>query len=167
MENVGDEIIGLNLLPPPQLGGRRKSGKHGKKFFVFFRVERNHSDFFNGVSLTGGGASLASDGVCKQHTAPRASFTCHTQFFSCARGSNSGAYTLDRIVGLLFLRLLKSHFISPVFHRTLLDSQLSPHFSTPFSSTCTWFAYLSFVVISFDVSIHCHSARRVMLWPTG
>ena len=46
------------------------------------------------------------------------------------------------------LSFLKSHSISSMFRDTLLD--------TLFSSA-----------LSFGESIHCHSARRVMLWPIG
>ena len=50
---------------------------------MFFRVEeRTTVIFFQGVSLTGHSDSLVSNGECKQHTAPRASFTYHTRIFS-------------------------------------------------------------------------------------
>ena len=50
---------------------------------MFFRVEeRTTVIFFQGVSLTGTSDYLVSNGVCKQHTAPRASFTDHTRIFS-------------------------------------------------------------------------------------
>ena len=62
---------------------------------------------------------------------------------------------------------LKNHSISSMFHRTLLDPQMSPHFFHVLSYTCTGFVYLSFAGIPVDDSIHCHSARRVVLWPTG
>ena len=67
----------------------------------------------------------------------------------------------------MVLASLKSHSISSMFHRTLLDPQLSSALLYTDSYTCTWFVYLSFVVKFFDVSIHCHSASRVLLWPTG
>ena len=61
---------------------------------------------------------------------------------------------------------LKSHSISSMFQRTLLDPQLSSHFSTSFPTPCTWFVYLSLAVIPVGESIQCSSARGVMLWPT-
>ena len=45
-------------------------------FFLFNLVDAK------GVLLTGNGDSLVSDGVSKQHTAPRASITCHTRNFA-------------------------------------------------------------------------------------
>ena len=59
----------------------------------------------------------------------------------------------------------KSHSISSMVHRTLLDPQLS--FLYVLSYTCIWFVYLSLAVAPVDVSIHCHSSKRVMLWPTN
>ena len=67
---------------------------------------------------------------------------------------------------VVLLASFKRHSFSFMFHRTFLDPQLSPHFSFV-SYTCTWFVYFSFVALSFGESIHCHSARRVVLWPTG
>ena len=48
-------------------------------------------------------------------------------FFSCARGSR-----LKMIELCCSLVFLKSHSISSMFHRTLRDPQLAPHFSIPF-----------------------------------
>ena len=62
------------------------------------------------------------------HRTARIFHVTRTQFFSCARGSSSGAQLWT---GSLDCNL-KSHSISSMFHRTLLDPQLSPHFSTPF-----------------------------------
>ena len=50
----------------------------------------------------------------------------HTQFFSsCARLKMIEAFCCMQSV------FLKSHSTSSMFHRTLFDPQLSPHFSTP------------------------------------
>ena len=64
--------------------------------------------------------------LCKKHTAPRAFNTCHTRiFFSCARGSRC-------LSCVVVFTSHESHSISSMFHHTLLEPQLSPHFSTPF-----------------------------------
>ena len=93
---------------------------------------RGSSLIFQGVPLTGNSDSLVSDGVCKQHTAPRALDTCHTR--NCSRVHM--AQVLEPSSGQdLWIEVfvsLKSHSISSMFHCTLLDPQLSPHFSTPF-----------------------------------
>ena len=94
-----------------------------------FNDERIINDVFQGVSLTGNSDSLVSDGregggVLTAHRTARIYHVLNTQFFSCAGGSGC-----LRIVLVLASR--KSHFISSMFHRTLLDPQLSPHFSTP------------------------------------
>ena len=53
---------------------------------------------------------------------------------------------------------------------------VSPHLAWPtvvstflhvLPCTCTRFVYRFFAVVPVDGSIHCHSARRFMLWPTG
>ena len=89
--NDGDGTIGHNILPPLQPGGRHRNGKNGKNNLCSFALKKEQPSFVQGVSLTGNSDSLVCDEVCKQHTAPRGPFTCHTQFFSCARGSSSGA----------------------------------------------------------------------------
>ena len=94
----------------------------------------------------------------KQHTAPRASITCHTHAcFSRRVHVDQG----DRGVMLNAVCVfLKSHFIS---HRTLLDTPFSSLFRCIILDICTWFVYLSLAAIPVDESIHCHSASTVML----
>ena len=84
---------------------------------------------------------------CKQHTAPSAFVTCHTRNFS-----RRAHVALDDSGILLNVVCLSTVFLT---------------FLYIFSYTCTWFVYLSLAVIPVDESIHCPSARRVMLWPTG
>ena len=144
--NDGDGIIGLNL-------------------FLLFnlvdvtRMARIIFDFFQVVSLAGNIDCLVSDGVCKQHTAPRASFACHTRNLTrvhVAQGSlECSSYESYKSFNLIHD---SPHLAWPTVVSTFLYTV---------SYTCTWFVYLSFVVVSFDPSIQCHSARRVMLWPTG
>ena len=57
---------------------RRADARRDKKVHGLVQL------FFQEVSLTGSSDSVVSDGECKQHFAPRASFTCHTRnFFVC------------------------------------------------------------------------------------
>ena len=56
------------------------------------KCENYHCFFLHGVSLTGNGDSLVSDGVCKQYTAPRTH--SHTQFF-LARGSSCSVLCVE------------------------------------------------------------------------
>ena len=104
------------------------------------------------VSDTSAGSSAAAiggRGMANVNITPHRAHLArdtHTIFLVCTR-LQFWSPPLDRIFGFVVLTSLKSHSISTMFHRT--------------------FVYLSFVVVSFDVSIHCHSARRVMLWPTG
>ena len=60
--------------------------------------------------------------------------------------------------------IAQNHSISSMFHRTLLDSLLSPHFSTSFPALARG-SSTSLAGKSVDESIHCHSASTVMLWP--
>ena len=100
---------------------------------MFFRVERkDYSDLFLGVSLAGKSDSLVIDEECKQDTAPRASFTCHTRNFSRVRVAQVLEPSSGQDRWIVVLAILESHSISSMFYRTLLDPQLSPHFSTPF-----------------------------------
>ena len=79
---------------------------------------------------------------------------CHARNFSNVHLAQVLVTSSGQDRWVVVLASLQSHSISSMFHRTLPDTQLSPRFS-------------SCVVISFDVSIHCHSARSVMLGPTG
>ena len=83
---------------------------------------------FQWVSLTRTGDSLASYGECKQHTAPRASITCHTRNFSRRVHVPQDRGILLNAVCVF----LENHSIPSMFHSILLDPQLSPHFSTRF-----------------------------------
>ena len=73
----------------------------------------------------------------KKHVPPHASLTCHTRNFS------SRVHVAQEHRGSVRLRTgsldssscePESHSISSMFHRILLDPQLSPHFYTPFPS---------------------------------
>ena len=85
---------------------------------------------FQGVSLTGNSDSFVSDGVCKQHNAPRACITCHTRNFSCRAqpAQDDRGILLDCSLCVF----LESQSISFMFHSSLCDPQLSSHFSTFF-----------------------------------
>ena len=90
-----------------------------------FESERTISPFFakhlhicsllKKNSLSSNIDSLVFGGVCKQHTAPFASNTCHTRFFSCARGSR-----LKMIELCCSLVFRKSHPISSMFRDTFV-----------------------------------------------
>ena len=95
------------------------------------------------------------ESVCKQYTA--AFLTWHTRKFLVVC-----TWLLLNAVCVF----LESHLISSMLHSTLLDHRFL-HFSPHLCYTCIWFVCHSFVAPSFGESIHCHSARRVMLWPTG
>ena len=169
--NDGDEIIGLNLLLPPQQGGRHKNGKKGKKnMFMFLSCWRKNNSvlFFQEVSLTGNSDSLVSDGWgVTQHTAPRASFTCHTRNFSRVHVAHVLEPSSGQDLWTVVLASLQSRSISFMFQLHLAWRTVVSALLYNVSYTCTSFVHLSFVVISLDVSIHCHSARWIMLWPTG
>ena len=79
------------------------------RLILFFRVEERTTVFFFffKISLTCKSDSLVSDGRCKQHTAPRASFDCHIGIFLMCTWLKFWSPALDRIVGLQFLRVLK------------------------------------------------------------
>ena len=76
--NVEDGTVGVNLLPR-RPGGRHKNGKNGENNLCSFTLKKEPQWCFQGGSLTGNSDSDVSDGECKQHTAPRASFTCHSR----------------------------------------------------------------------------------------
>ena len=60
-------------------GGRHKNDKDERRIYFLSRCRKNHSVFFQIVSLRDNSDSFVSDGRCKQLTAPRASITCHTR----------------------------------------------------------------------------------------
>ena len=105
---------------------QERQERQGK--FIFFRVKERTTVFFQGLSLTSNSDSLVSDGDVNS-TPHRASVTCHTRNFS------RRVHVVQDDRGILLDAVcvfLESHSISSRFHRTLLDSQLSPHFSTTF-----------------------------------
>ena len=78
---------------------------------------------FQGVSITGNSDSFVSDGRCKEHTAPRASFTCHTRNFSRMHVAQVLEPSSGQDLWIVVVAILKNHSISSMFHRTLLDPQ--------------------------------------------
>ena len=131
--NDGDGTIGHKILPSLQLGGRHRNGKNGKNNLCSFALKKEQPSFVQGVSLTGNSDSLVCDEVCKQHTAPRGSYMCHSHNFSRVHVAQVLEPNLDRIVGLYFLRALKdipSHSCSTALFLTHSCLRTSPSFLT-------------------------------------
>ena len=104
-----------------------RMARTARVIYFLSRQRKNHS-VFQGVSLTSNSDSLVSDGDVNS-TPHRASVTCHTRNFS------RRVHVAQDDRGILLNAVcvfLESHSISSRFHRTLLDPQLSPHFSTTF-----------------------------------
>ena len=116
-------VLLFNLVDAPRMA--RLTGK----CYFLSRGRENHRFFFQGVSLTGNVDSLVTDERCKHHTAPRASITCHTRNFA------RRVHVPQDDRGILLNTVCvfpKSHSVSSMMHRTMLDPLLSSHFSTSF-----------------------------------
>ncbi len=150
---VGDGSAGLNL-PPLQPGGRQKNGRNGRDTFSRVAERTTVICFLKELRLQAVAIPLQA-AAWKQHTAPRASITCHTQSFSsCARCSRW---------------LMHSVECSPcVRQKSFLIIHVPPDLAWPaavltflhfFSNTCTWFVWLSLAVTPVDdILLEC---RRV------
>ena len=115
-------IFFLSLQP----GGRHKNVKNGKNDLLSFALWKEPQRFCSRISLAGNGVS----GRCEQHTAPRASITCHTHNFS--RRVHDAQKVIEAFCWMQSCAFFESHSIPSMCHRTLLDPQLFPHFSTFF-----------------------------------
>ena len=122
-----------------------------RRISVLSLWRKNYSDFSEEFRLQATALPFeATGGVTR--TPHRASFTCNTHavFLVCTWlkfwGPSSGQ---DR--WMVVLASMQSHSISSMFHRTLLDPQLSPHFSTPFPTLALGLS-TSPSLLSFDVS---------------
>ena len=123
--NVGDGTIGLNLLPfSPTWWTPQEC--HGKNDLLSLALWKEPQRFCSRISLAGNGVS----GRCEQHTAPRASITCHTHNFS--RRVHDAQKVIEAFCWMQSCTFFESHSIPSMSHRTLLDPQLSPYFSTFF-----------------------------------
>ena len=133
--------------------------------YFLSRCRKKHSDFFKEFRSQATANPFVIDGECKLQTLHRADLSRATHAFFSRRVH----VAQDR--GILLHAvcvLLKNHSISSVFHRALLDPQLSSPFSTSFPTRAPGSSTsLSLAVIPVVESIHCHSARMVLLWPIG
>ena len=102
-------------------------------------------------------------GDCEQFTAPKASFECHARNFSRLHVAQVLEPSFGQDLRIVVLANLKSHSISSMFHRNLLNLQLSPHFSTLFLAFALFRCY--FLPRAHPLPL-CN-AKSVMLCPFG
>ena len=108
--------------------------------------------FFTGISLTGNGDSLASDGEVYTST-----LTSHA--FTRAVGLVRVAQVVQAHIGVFFVCVVSKAFI--ILHACHVSQVAWP--ATDF--TFTEHSYLIFSVVPFTLACHFHSANWTLVWP--
>ena len=148
-------IFFLSLQP----GGRHKNVM-ARMIYFLSRCGKNHSDFVQGSRSQ---AMAFLEGVNSTPHRAHLSRATHTIFLVVCMMLKRWSRHSVECSPARFLKVIPSH---PCLTALCLTHNCL-HIFLRFSYSCTWFVYLSLAVIPVDGSIHCPSAKRVMLWASG